>query len=205
MIELSTPLSKHFTVGEMLRSNTVERDENLKKEQYNPPPDILDNIRYLVETALQPVRTRLGFPIRISSGYRCPLLNKLVGGSATSQHCRGEAADCSLSPRFLTDPLTEEIRETIKSMVLASVGKPLRPDVNQNFFLFAYICLHLERLDVDQVIHEYGEEFGHPAWVHISCSKRQDKRQVLMVGEYTRKVYLKPTIKEAVGYGVTGG
>ncbi|MFH1489804.1 MAG: D-Ala-D-Ala carboxypeptidase family metallohydrolase [Pseudomonadota bacterium] len=93
MIETTVPLSKNFTIGELLRSNTAERDENLKREQYDPPAEIMDSLKYLVETALQPIRSKLEFPIRINSGYRSPLLNKLVGGSATSQHCVGEAAD----------------------------------------------------------------------------------------------------------------
>jgi hypothetical protein len=201
MVELTMPLSKNFTLGELLRSNTVERDENLKREQYDPSSEIVDNLKYLVETALQPIRTQLGFPIRINSGYRCPMLNKLVGGSATSQHCRGEAADCEISPRFMTDPQTAAIRNEIKGIVQDIVGKPLRPDVNQNFYLFAFICAHLDGLDVDQVIHEYGEDFGHPAWVHISASQRQDKRQILMVGEYTNKKYLRPSREDALSYG----
>ena len=201
MIELSMPLSKNFTLGELVRSDTVERDENLKKVQYNPPQEVIDNLQYLVQTTLQPIRTQMGFPIRISSGYRCPLVNKIVGGSATSQHCRGEAADCYLSPRFLSDPATETIRSEINSKVLELTGKSLRPDINQNFYLFAYICVHLNALDVDQVIHEYGEDFGRPAWVHISSSGRQDKRQLLVVGSYTNKSYLKPMQKEALLFG----
>jgi hypothetical protein len=47
MIETSMPLSKNFTIGELLRSNTLERDENLKAEQYNPPSEIIDS-RYIL-------------------------------------------------------------------------------------------------------------------------------------------------------------
>ena len=203
MLEPTTPLSKNFTLGELLRSNAVERDRRLKQEQFNPPTEVVDNLKYLVETVLQPIRDKLGFPIRINSGYRCHLLNKLVGGSATSQHCLGEAADCELSPRFLTDPSTIEIRGEIKSEVQRFVSAPLRPDINQNFFLFAYICIHLDHLDVDQVIHEYGEDFGHPAWIHISASRRMDKRQVLMIGDYTHRRYLKPSVEDALAYATT--
>ena len=201
MPELSMPLSKNFTLRELLRSNTSERDERLKQEQENPPSEIIDNLKYLVENALQPIRNRLGFPITINSGYRSPLVNKLVGGSATSQHCRGEAADCELSPRFLTDPEMGGIRDEIRSKFQEITGRPMRPDVSENFFLFAYVCMNLDELDVDQVIHEYGEEFGHPAWVHISTSKRQDKRQILMVGTYTNKKYIRPPLEEALLYG----
>ena len=150
MPELSMPLSKNFILRELLRSNVAERDERLKQEQENPPPEIIDNLKYLVENALQPIRNRFGFPIRINSGYRSPLVNKLVGGSAISQHCRGEAADCELSPSFLTDPKTLGIRDETRFKFEEITGKSIRPDVNENFFLFAYVCMKLDDLDVDQ-------------------------------------------------------
>jgi zinc D-Ala-D-Ala carboxypeptidase len=201
MSELSMPLSKDFTLEELLQSEVAERDERLKREQQNPPSEIVENLKYLTETVLQPLRTRLGFPIRITSGYRCALVNKLVGGSATSQHCSGEAADCQLAPRFLEDPETLPIRDEIIVRVQKIVGSPLRPETHQNFYLFAYVCIHLNELDVDQIIHEYGQGFGNPAWVHISASKRQDRRQILMVGSYTNNTYIQPTLLEALSHG----
>lgn len=51
---------------------------------------------HLVKVLLQPLRERYGKPIRITSGYRCERLNKLVGGVASSQHLKGEAADCKV-------------------------------------------------------------------------------------------------------------
>jgi uncharacterized protein YcbK (DUF882 family) len=51
-------------------------------------------IEELVKRTLQPLRLAYGRPIRISSGYRCRELNRLVGGSPKSQHIKGEAADC---------------------------------------------------------------------------------------------------------------
>jgi hypothetical protein len=86
-------------------------------------------------------------------------------------------------------------------MVLDSIGKPLRPDINRNFYLFAFLCLYLDPLDADQVIHEYAEGFGHPSWIHISSSIRQDKRQILMVGSYPNNNYLNLPVKEAIGCG----
>jgi DNA mismatch repair protein MutH len=65
MIEQSMPLSKNFTLGELLYSPTAERDQQLKAEQENPPDEILGNLQYLVEIALQPIRTRMAFPIHI--------------------------------------------------------------------------------------------------------------------------------------------
>ena len=55
--------------------------------------EVRDAVKALVETVLQPLRDNWGKPLHINSGYRCPMLNKEVGGRPTSQHVRGEAAD----------------------------------------------------------------------------------------------------------------
>ena len=58
-----------------------------------PTPEVVANLTALVEEVLDPLRERYGRPIHVSSGYRCPRLNKAVGGATTSQHVKGEAAD----------------------------------------------------------------------------------------------------------------
>ena len=78
-------LSRNFNLNEFL---------NLKKYPYNEiPTQCLVNLQYGVATILQPLRDALGCPIIINSGYRCPQVNKLVGGVANSQHMAGCAAD----------------------------------------------------------------------------------------------------------------
>jgi hypothetical protein len=57
------------------------------------PEGVEGNLVSLVEEVLEPVRERLGRPIIVNSGYRCPIHNAAVGGVANSQHLRGEAAD----------------------------------------------------------------------------------------------------------------
>ncbi len=206
MVDHSTPLGKNFNLGEFLRSNVAERDDRLKAEQEDPPESVLNSVAYLVRKVLQPIRHGIGYPIRINSGYRCPMVNKLVGGSATSQHCLGEAADCELSPNFLLDDGTSKIRKDIDAEIFRATGKPPRGKVNENFYLFAYICLHLHDLDIDQVIHEYGEDFGRPSWIHVSAADRQDKRQILFVGSYTNRKYLKyRSATEALAEGMADG
>ena len=153
---------------------------------------------------MQPVRNRLGFPIRVTSGYRYPLVNKQVGGSATSQYCRGEEADCDLPPRFSADPGTVDIRNEIRSRFRGITGKAMLPDVNENFYLFAFCCIYLDELDVEQFIHEYGEDFGRPSWVHISAYQRKDKRQILLICSYTNRRYLryeKSSLQETLAHG----
>ena len=55
--------------------------------------EVRDAIKALVDTVLQPLRDAWGKPLHINSGYRCPELNREVGGQPTSQHVKGEAAD----------------------------------------------------------------------------------------------------------------
>ena len=81
-------LSKNFALSEMIKSATAER---LNVD--NSPSDIhLVNLTHLAIRILQPVRDEFGV-ITINSGYRSPALNAKVGGSKTSQHCNGQAAD----------------------------------------------------------------------------------------------------------------
>ena len=82
-------LSPHFSLSEMTRSPNAARAgvENI--------PDAADvtNLTRLCIDVLEPLRTLIGRAVVVSSGYRSPAVNKLAGGSATSQHCKGEAAD----------------------------------------------------------------------------------------------------------------
>lgn len=82
-------LTKHFTLSELTRSETAER----RHIDNTPSPEVVDNLRALCRNVLEPARTAFGAPVYITSGYRCPALNKAVGGKITSQHLRGEAAD----------------------------------------------------------------------------------------------------------------
>lgn len=86
-------LTENFTLEEMLTSQEATRS-NIK-EQFTPPAIIKDNLKRLCVELLQPIRSRLGPSIRISSGYRCEKLNTAIGGSKTSDHINGNAADCN--------------------------------------------------------------------------------------------------------------
>ncbi len=201
MPDLLMPLSESFVLKELVESSTAARDLSLTEAQQNPPPEVIDNLKYFVTNTLQPIRSRFDFPITINSGYRSPALNRVIGGADSSQHTLGEAADCKISSTFLTDPKVAYLREGIDAKVREITGKPIRANASENFYLFAYVCIFLDELDVDQVIHEYGLDFGHPSWVHISSSRRRNSRQILAIGKYTNKKYLKPTLEEALSYG----
>lgn len=80
---------KYFTFGEFERSATATRfaiDNTI-------PEPAKKNIAALVDTVLDPLREAWGKPIIVTSGYRCPELNKAVGGVPSSMHLEGRAAD----------------------------------------------------------------------------------------------------------------
>ena len=84
-------LTSHFTLYEMLLSQTAARFRY--DEQFEPSDAIVNNLRTLCQNILEPLRHTLNQPVKVSSGYRCERVNTKVGGSKTSQHLVGEAAD----------------------------------------------------------------------------------------------------------------
>ena len=82
-------MAQHFTLSELLRSDTAEA----RRIQNIPPHVVLPRLNYLMDNCLDPIRPMWGKPIGVNSGYRSPALNAAVGGVATSQHVKGEAAD----------------------------------------------------------------------------------------------------------------
>ena len=82
-------LTEHFTLSEFVRSDTATN----RHIDNTPTTEVIDNLRALCRNVLEPARVAFGAPIYITSGYRCPALNKAVVGKPTSQHLRGEAAD----------------------------------------------------------------------------------------------------------------
>ena len=81
-------LTEHFTLEEFTCSTTGER----AKINNSVPAQLMPNIK-LTANKLECVRKVLGFPIIITSGYRCPALNARVGGASTSAHTKGLAVD----------------------------------------------------------------------------------------------------------------
>jgi hypothetical protein len=82
-------LSEHFELAEFLVSETAAR-RGIANE---PTPEIIDNLRRLCQLVLEPLRVKLARPVVITSGYRSLALNRAVGGSPTSHHMQGRAAD----------------------------------------------------------------------------------------------------------------
>lgn len=85
-------ISKHLSLAEVIRSESAKRAgiSNM------PTPEHIENFKLLAEKIFEPIREHFGVPIRISSGYRSKELNAKIGGSATSQHCKGQAIDIDM-------------------------------------------------------------------------------------------------------------
>lgn len=80
---------QYFTISELTRSATAQSHHI----DNTPSPAIRVKLEALIVNCLDPIRRIYGRPVIVSSGYRCPQLNSLVGGVSTSQHTMGEAAD----------------------------------------------------------------------------------------------------------------
>lgn len=103
-------IHKYFTIDEMCKSNTAAK-LGIKNV---PTAEIIENLDELIEHVLDPLREAWGKPIRVNSGYRCPKLNKAVGGVAKSQHLKGEAADITVGTRRENKMLYEYIRTNLE-------------------------------------------------------------------------------------------
>lgn len=82
-------LSTNLSLSEVIRSESAKRNgiSNM------PTKEHISNFMLLAEKIFEPIREHFGVPIRISSGYRSKELNAKIGGSSSSQHCKGQAID----------------------------------------------------------------------------------------------------------------
>ena len=96
---------KYFTIHELTHSDTAHQ----KGIDNTPPPTIKVKLTSLINNLLDPIREAWEDPITVNSGYRCPVLNKAVGGGPTSQHQKGEAADITVGSPELNRQLFDLI------------------------------------------------------------------------------------------------
>lgn len=80
---------KYFSIKELCKSDTAKA----RGIDNTPNEEVKANLEALIDNVLDPLREAYGKPIYINSGYRCPELNKAVGGVSTSEHQSGRAAD----------------------------------------------------------------------------------------------------------------
>jgi hypothetical protein len=100
-------LTEHFDLSEF----TVSQEAVRSGIDNTPTEAIIGRLVLLCLNVLEPIRDLVDAPLIISSGYRSPELNKLIGGSESSQHCKGEAADFHC-PRLTVEDLFGLIRSS---------------------------------------------------------------------------------------------
>jgi hypothetical protein len=177
-------LTNSFTLEELTKSDSANTAALLQKQQ-SPPAQVVENLKLLAKNALQPLRDTLNHSMIISSGYRCPEVNVKVGGSVTSQHVLGQAADLILDSSFLKDPETQKVRDRVAQEFLKLTGKPLNKAASSNIYI-ALVTLLIVKPKFDQLIIEFGQSTLSPAWIHISYSKDKARGQILRAdGKYT--------------------
>lgn len=117
-------LTTNFSLVEMVKSETA-----LRHGLDNTPGEVeIENLRVLCEKVLQPVRDHYGRGVKVNSGFRHPEVNAAVGGSKTSDHCKGQAADIEI-PGVPNAELAKWISENLQfTQVILEFYTPGVPD-----------------------------------------------------------------------------
>ena len=143
-------LTEHFTLEELTYSN-IAKSKGVKNE---PNESQIENLKLLAQYILEPIREKIGCPLFISSGYRSEKINALVGGSKTSQHLLGSAADIQIFDKKLNN---KDLFDIIVSMVKNN------------------------EIQVGQVIWEFGET--EPNWVHVSLPTSRHRNEIMRASQ----------------------
>jgi len=107
---MSNQISKHISFDEATLSPTALR----AKIDNKPSQEVLAAMQHVANNLFEPLREWYGKPIKINSFYRCPALNKLVKGSPTSQHVKGEAIDISAGSKEENAKLFEYVKNNLE-------------------------------------------------------------------------------------------
>lgn len=137
-----TKLSRNFSLNELTYSSTARAN----KVDNIPDRWELENLKKLCHDILQPIRDKYGKSIFVTSGYRNPIVNRLVNGSSTSQHMKGEAADIKVGSKEDNKRLFELIVEMIENEEI-TVGQ-LIDEKN-----YSWIHISLPFSKTNQILH----------------------------------------------------
>jgi hypothetical protein len=104
-----TQLTKNFSLAELTKSETALRHDM----DNTPGPVEIANLTELAGKVLQPVRDHFAKGVKVNSGFRHPDVNAKVGGSKTSDHCKGQAADIEI-PGVANADLAQWIKNNLE-------------------------------------------------------------------------------------------
>ena len=150
-------VSENFWFSELIHSDTADRNNIDNYPLKNHEKNLIDSCKYL----WQPAREILGKPMKPSCAYRCPQVNKLVGGSDSSAHVEGYAMDFT-APLFGTP--TEIVKKLFKEFKKRGIKW-------------------------DQMILEYPKH-KNGGWVHLAWKnkKGEQRMQTLVKNDGTRYI-----------------
>lgn len=151
-------LSNYVSLAEVTKSDTATR----KGIDNTPTAEHLENLKTICVEVFDKVREHFGVPIYISSGYRSAGLNKVIGGSKTSDHNLGRALD--LDQDFRGNGVT-------------------------NMEVFNFIK---DNLEFDQIIAEFQRADGDFEWIHVGYRKGANRKQILVAYKEGTKTKYKP-------------
>jgi len=159
-----TKISKHIGYNEATKSATAVRHgvDNV------PNAFELENMKLVANECFEPLREHHGAPIGITSFFRSSLVNSLIGGSGSSQHCSGGSSN--------------------KEESAIDIDADIYNNGISNCYIFNWLCKNVE---FDQLIWEFGND-SEPSWVHVSYRKGGNRSQVLKAIKVNGKTkYLK--------------
>jgi len=149
-------ISKHISWREATKSSTAIRHDI----DNTPCDECIKKMKIVADRVFEPLRSHFNCPIAVVSFYRSEKVNDIIGGSPTSQHCKGEALD-----------LDADVYGEI---------------TNKQIFDFI-----LNNLEFDQLIWEFSNPDGSPAWVHVSYVDGANRRMVLKAEKHSGKTVYK--------------
>lgn len=153
---------KYFDIKEMC----VSGSHPLLVEIPKPGTYVYNNLVRLIETVLDPIREKIGKPIRVTSGYRSPKLNAAVGGSKTSAHTAGNASD------LVTGNCGSDNLKIVKALL--------------------ELGLKTDQVIIENPTFNSKGEIVSAKWIHIGLSDKMNRGQMLY---YNGKSYLHLKVK----------
>lgn len=122
---MSHRISEHISWKEATHSNTATR-KGIKNE---PNFTEVQAMKQLAEKVFEPLRNHFNKPILVNSFFRSKELNKKIGGSTTSQHCKGEAIDLDATKGFTNRDIYNYIKDNLDfDQLIWEFGTDLEPD-----------------------------------------------------------------------------
>lgn len=157
-------LTKHFHLSEFTTSATAKQ----QGIDNTPSIEVIENLQHLCQEILEPLREYFNEPIVISSGYRCPALNKAVHGTTNSNHLYGYAADIRLPTKLAPNPSSGSIQDLERGR--------------------EYLHYILNNLKFDELIWEHSSHQSSSKqagsvqvpdyyWIHVAIRRNAPNRQ----------------------------